>query len=104
MFRSFSAQQNDPYEPTQEEQEDLERALEAVDEQVKNLEQMTGSTNFLSDFLDVEDVEILDDSNIVVCTEDVIHSSSPLPQQTAQPMLRSQPSAQRINIRGLVHT
>ncbi|XP_037026059.1 uncharacterized protein LOC119067282 isoform X3 [Bradysia coprophila] len=66
----FTVQHNDPYEPTQEEQEDLERALEEVDEQVKSLEQMTGPTNFLDDFLD-DEIAIIDDADI--CTE-VLHS------------------------------
>lgn len=50
----FGVQQNSPFEPTQEEQEDLQRALEAVDEQVKNLQQLSDS-NFLGDLLDVDD-------------------------------------------------
>ncbi|KAJ6639125.1 INO80 complex subunit D [Pseudolycoriella hygida] len=66
----FTVQHNDPYEPTQEEQEDLERALEEVGEQVKSLEEMTGPTNFLDDFLD-DEIAIIDDADI--CTE-VLHS------------------------------
>lgn len=54
-------QQHDHYEPTQKEQDELARALEEVDEQVKSLEQMTSSSNFLDNFLDVND-EILVDS------------------------------------------
>ena len=82
FFLPTVQQHDDEYTPTQEEQEDLERALEAVDEQVKSLEQMT-STDFLGDFLDVGD-EILDDTEI--CTE-VLHHS---PDNSV--------------IRGLVHT
>lgn len=57
-------QQNDHYEPTQKEQEELARALEEVDEQVKSLEQMTGSTDFLGNFLDVDDEILIDDTDI----------------------------------------
>lgn len=65
-FNEFlSVEQNSPFEPTQEEKEDLERALEAVDEQVKSLQQITGS-DFLDDFLDDP---ILDDTDIC---EDVL--------------------------------
>lgn len=78
----FTVQPNDPYEPTQEEQEKLERDLEEIDKQVKSLQQMTGSTNFLGDFLDVSD-EILND--VEICT-DVLHSTD------------------NSDIRGLVHT
>lgn len=70
LLCNILVQHNDPYEPTQEEQEDLERALEEVDEQVKSLEQMTGPTNFLDDFLD-DEIAIIDDADI--CTE-VLHS------------------------------
>lgn len=60
----FEVQQNDHYEPTQKEQEELARALEEVDEQVKSLEQMTGSTDFLGNFLDVDDEILVDDTDM----------------------------------------
>lgn len=60
-------QQHDHYEPTQKEQDELARALEEVDEQVKSLEQMTNSSNFLDNFLDVND-ELVDGSDII-CDE-----------------------------------
>lgn len=63
----FLVQQNEHYEPTQKEQEELARALEEVDEQVKSLEQMTGSTDFLGNFLDVNDEILIDDTDI--CAE-----------------------------------
>lgn len=82
LFNLFLVQQNGPLEPTQEEQEDLERALEAVNKQVKSLQQMTAvgvvggsgggdDTTFLGDFLDVDD-QMLDDTDI--CTEVVLNS------------------------------
>lgn len=57
-------QQHDHYEPTQKEQDELARALEEVDEQVKSLEQMTSSSNFLDNFLDVNDEILVDGSDI----------------------------------------
>lgn len=80
----FLVQQNDHYEPSQKEQEELARALEEVDEQVKSLEQMTGSSNFLEDFLDVDDEILVDDTDI--CSE-VLATT-----------------AVKNEIRGLVHT
>lgn len=60
----------------------MERELAIVDEQVKSLEQMTGSgSDFLDDFLDVQ---MLEDSNM--CS-DVLQSGSTTSE-----------------IRGLVHT
>lgn len=67
----ISVQQNDHYEPSQKEQDELARALEEVDEQVKSLEQMTGSTDFLNNFLNDE---ILVDSNDICA--DVLTTSS----------------------------
>ncbi|XP_055590503.1 mucin-2 [Uranotaenia lowii] len=84
----FSEQeQNGPtFESTQEEEEDLERALEVVGEHVKSLEDMTvESANFLGDFLDNVDDEMLDGSDI--CSDQMLQS----------------PSAGN-DIRGLVHT
>lgn len=65
-YHIIAVQQNEHYEPSQKEQDDLARALEEVDEQVKSLEQMTGSSDFLGNFLDddeilVEDHDICDD-------------------------------------------
>lgn len=57
-------QQHDHYEPTQKEQDELARALEEVDEQVKSLEQMTSSSHFLDNFLDVNDEILVDGSDI----------------------------------------
>lgn len=79
----YAVQHNDHYEPTQEEQEDLERALNAVNAQLKSLEQeqLPGSSNFLRDFLDVDEM--------MVATEistDVLHSND------------------AADVRGLVHT
>lgn len=57
----YAVQQSDHYEPTQKEQDELARALEEVDQQVKSLEQCVsggGATHFLDSFLDVDD-EIL---------------------------------------------
>lgn len=80
----FSAvQQNDHYEPTQKEQDELARALEEVDEQVKSLEQMTGSTDFLDSFL-VDDEILVDGPDICA---DVLTVASV-----------------KNDIRGLVHT
>lgn len=54
-----------PFESTREEEEDLERALEAVGEHVKSLEDMTvESANLFGDFLDNVDDEMLDGSDI----------------------------------------
>lgn len=81
----FSEQeQNGPsFESTQEEEEDLERALEVVG--VKSLEDMTvESANFLGDFLDNVDDEMLDGSDI--CSDQMLQSPS------------------TNDIRGLVHT
>lgn len=73
-------QQHDHYEPTQKEQDELARALEEVNEQVKSLsEQMTSSSDFLDNF-----DEILDGSDI--CDEVLTTSSV------------------KNDIRGLVHT
>lgn len=67
----------------------MARALEAVDEHVKSLEQMTAdSTNFLSDFMDVDD-EILDSTDI--CDDSILQSSNSNHQNSNE-------------IRGLVHT
>lgn len=82
-YCNFLDQHNDHYEPSQKEQEELARALEEVDEQVKSLEQLTG-TDFLGSFLDVDDEILVDDSDI--CAE-VLTSTSV-----------------RNDIRGLVHT
>ncbi|XP_058456821.1 mucin-2 [Malaya genurostris] len=83
----FSEQeQNGPtFESTQQEEEDLERALEVVGEHVKSLEDMTvESANFLGDFLDNVDDEMLDGSDI--CSEQMLQSPN------------------TNEIRGLVHT
>lgn len=83
----FSEQeQNGPtFESTQEEEEDLERALEVVGEHVKSLEDMTvESANFLGDFLDNVDDEMLDGSDI--CSDQMLQSPN------------------TNDIRGLVHT
>ncbi|XP_053682577.1 uncharacterized protein LOC128733039 [Sabethes cyaneus] len=79
-------EQNAPtFESTQEEEEDLERALEVVGEHVKSLEDMTvESANFLGDFLDNVDDEMLDGSDI--CSDQMLQSPS------------------TNDIRGLVHT
>lgn len=77
-------QQHDHYEPTQKEQDELARALEEVDEQVKSLEQMTSSSDFLDNFLDVDDEILVDGSDI--CDEVLTTSSV------------------KNDIRGLVHT
>lgn len=77
----ISVQQSDHYEPSQKEQDELARALEEVDEQVKSLEQMTGSSDFLGNFLD--DEILVDDA--VICN-DVLNASV------------------KNEIRGLVHT
>lgn len=76
-------QQHDQYEPTQKEQDELARALEEVDEQVKSLEQMTSSSNFLDSFLDVNEEILVDGSDI--CDE-------------------MSTSSVNSDIRGLVHT
>lgn len=76
-------QQHDHYEPTQKEQDELARALEEVDEQVKSLEQMTSSSNFLDNFLDVNDEILVDSSDM--CDELTT-------------------SSVKNDIRGLVHT
>lgn len=76
-------QQNEHYEPSQKEQDELARALEEVDEQVKSLEQMTGSSDFLGNFLDVDDEILVDDSDIC---GDILSTSM------------------KNEIRGLVHT
>lgn len=80
----YAVQHNDHYEPTQEEQEDLERALNAVNAQLKSLEQeqLPGSSNFLGDFLDVDDEMMVATE---ICT-DVLHSND------------------AADVRGLVHT
>lgn len=83
-FLSNAVQQNDHYEPTQKEQDELTRALEEVDEQVKSLEQMTGSTDFLDSFLDVDDEILVDGSDMCV---DVMTTAS-----------------MKNDIRGLIHT
>ena len=81
MFISFISEQQNTFEPTQEEQDNLDFVLEAVDKHVKNLEQMTEeSTNFLGDFLDNVDEEML---NTDICTDQILQTS---------------------DIRGLVHT
>lgn len=83
----FSEQeQNGPtFESTQEEDQDLERALEVVGEHVKSLEDMTvESANFLGDFLDNVDDEMLEGSDI--CTDQMLQSPN------------------TNDIRGLVHT
>lgn len=83
----FSEQeQNGPtFESTQEEDQDLERALEVVGEHVKSLEDMTvESANFLGDFLDNVDDEMLDGSDI--CSDQMLQSPN------------------TNDIRGLVHT
>ncbi|XP_055539849.1 uncharacterized protein LOC129726784 [Wyeomyia smithii] len=73
------------FESTQEEEEDLERALEVVGEHVKSLEDMTvESANFLGDFLDNVDDEMLDGTDI--CTDQMLQSPN------------------TNDIRGLVHT
>lgn len=77
-------QQSDHYEPTQKEQDELARALEEVDEQVKSLEQMTGSTHFLDNFLNVDDEILVDSSEIC----DDVMTTAPV----------------KSDIRGLVHT
>lgn len=47
------------FEPSQEEQEYLDRELENVDDQVKSLERMAAdSTNFFGDFMNVADTLI----------------------------------------------
>lgn len=79
----LSGQQNDHYEPTQKEQDELARALEEADQQVKSLKQITGS-DFLDSFLDVGDEIFVDNSDICA---DVL---------TAAPV--------KNDIRGLVHT
>lgn len=77
-------QQHDHYEPTQKEQDELARALEEVDEQVKSLKQMTGSTDLFENFLDVDDEILVDGSDM--CTD--VLTTSLVKQE----------------IRGLVHT
>lgn len=62
----------------------MTRALEEVDEQVKSLEQMTGSTDFLDSFLDVDDEILVDGSDMCV---DVMTTAS-----------------MKNDIRGLIHT
>ncbi|XP_055849151.1 uncharacterized protein LOC129914110 [Episyrphus balteatus] len=58
----------------QDEREEVERALELADKQIKSLQQMTGNdTDFLRDLLDGSD-QILDDTDI--CTE-IVSSHSP---------------------------
>jgi hypothetical protein len=47
----YISDQNSTYEPTQEEQADLELALEAVDEQLKRMQQADSTTDFLGEFL-----------------------------------------------------
>lgn len=79
-----------PFESTREEEEDLERALEAVGEHVKSLEDMTvESANLFGDFLDNVDDEMLDGSDI--CSD-------------ASQMLVVQSPGGPNDIRGLVHT
>lgn len=70
-------QQSDHYEPTQMEQDELARALEEVDQQVKSLEQCvsihgTGATHFLDSFLDVDDEILVETSDIC---EEVLSST-----------------------------
>lgn len=62
----------------------MARALEEVDEQVKSLEQMTGSTDFLDSFLGVDDEILVDGTDI--CAEVLTATSV------------------KNDIRGLVHT
>ncbi|XP_055903403.1 uncharacterized protein LOC129939424 [Eupeodes corollae] len=58
----------------QDEREEVERALELADKQIKSLQQMTGNdTDFLRDLLDGSD-QILDDTDI--CTE-IVSAHSP---------------------------
>lgn len=87
----FSEQeQNGPtFESTREEEEDLERALEAVGEHVKSLEDMTvESANLFGDFLDNVDDEMLDGPDMC----------------SAEQMLVVQSPGGPNDIRGLVHT
>lgn len=72
-FHFYLVQQNDHYEPTQKEQDELARALEEVDEQVKSLEQMTGSTDFLDNFLGVDD-EILTTTSVKNDIRGLVHT------------------------------
>lgn len=76
----FVGQQNEHFEPTQKEREDLERALQEVDMHVKNLEQMTG-TNLLSGLFDEQTLCEPSDMDVV------LHSTN-----------------DNAEIRGLVHT
>lgn len=72
-----AVQQSDHYEPTQMEQDELARALEEVDQQVKSLEQCvsihgTGATHFLDSFLDVDGEILVETSDIC---EEVLSST-----------------------------
>lgn len=85
LLFSEQEQNGPPFESTKEEEEDLERALEVVGEHVKSLEDMTvESANFLGDFLDNVDDEMLDGSDI--CSDQMLQSPN------------------TNDIRGLVHT
>lgn len=100
-----TVQQNGPLEPTQEEQEDLERALEAVNKQVKSLQQLTGGdAAFLGDFLDVDD-QILDEADIAEVVLHSPNSSSIETDDTGNIIITSAcNSATATDIRGLVQT
>lgn len=102
---SILVQQNGPLEPTQEEQEDLERALEAVNKQVKSLQQLTGGdAAFLGDFLDVDD-QILDEADIAEVVLHSPNSSSIETDDTGNIIITSAcNSATATDIRGLVQT
>ena len=83
-------QNGPPFESTREEEEDLERALEAVGEHVKSLEDMTvESANLFGDFLDNVDDEMLDGPDMCAAAEQMLVVQSP-----------GGPN----DIRGLVHT
>ncbi|XP_058812932.1 mucin-2-like [Topomyia yanbarensis] len=85
LFNEQEEQNGPTFESTQQEEEDLERALEVVGEHVKSLEDMTvESANFLGDFLDNVDDEMLDGSDI--CSDQMLQSPN------------------TNDIRGLVHT
>uniref|UniRef100_A0A1Q3EY77 Putative mediator of rna polymerase ii transcription subunit 15 n=1 Tax=Culex tarsalis TaxID=7177 RepID=A0A1Q3EY77_CULTA len=90
LLFSEQEQNGPPFESTREEEEDLERALEAVGEHVKSLEDMTvESANLFGDFLDNVDDEMLDGPDMCAAAEQMLVVQSP-----------GGPN----DIRGLVHT
>uniref|UniRef100_A0A8D8EU97 (northern house mosquito) hypothetical protein n=1 Tax=Culex pipiens TaxID=7175 RepID=A0A8D8EU97_CULPI len=90
LLFSEQEQNGPPFESTREEEEDLERALEAVGEHVKSLEDMAvESANLFGDFLDNVDDEMLDGPDMCAAAEQMLVVQSP-----------GGPN----DIRGLVHT